>query len=138
MLNLDNVVSRIQTYVSLRTPTGRNVRSFMDWIRDHKPLTKEESSFLEHKDDFVALSDGQENGWLDGLVEDTLNWCLPDNLMRVRHDTFLEPTAAQPFSSLIYLRNFLLHPHYPIALMTNTSAFAANAASTWSYVLFSL
>ncbi|KAL8791924.1 MAG: hypothetical protein Q9195_005500 [Heterodermia aff. obscurata] len=78
----DNVVSRIQTYVSLKNPSGRNVRSFIDWIQDHKPLTKEESSFLEHKDDFVALSDGQENGWLDGLVEDTLNFWLPDNLMR--------------------------------------------------------
>ena len=96
MLNLDNVVSRIQTYVSLRNPTGRNVRSFIDWIQDHKPLTKEESSFLEHKDDFVALSDGQENGWLDGLVEDTLNFCLPDNLMRVRYHLSFESTAVQP------------------------------------------
>ena len=57
----------------------------MSWIRDHKPLTQEESTFLEHKDDFIALSDGQENGWLDGLVEDSLNWCLPSNLMKVRH-----------------------------------------------------
>lgn len=96
MSNADNVVSRIQTYVSLRNPTGRNVRSFMDWIQDHKPLSKEESSFLEHKDDFVALSDGQENGWLDGMVEDTLNFCLPDNLMRVRHHICIESTTAQP------------------------------------------
>ena len=55
----------------------------MDWIQDHKPLTSEESTFLEHKDDFVALSDGQENGWLDGVVEDSLNWCLPKNVMKV-------------------------------------------------------
>ena len=55
----------------------------MDWIQDHKPLTKEESTFLEHKDDYVALSDGQENGWLDGVVEDSLNWSLPSNIMRV-------------------------------------------------------
>ena len=79
----DEVVKRIQTYVSLRSPTSRNVRSFVDWMQDHKPLTKEESTFLEHKDDFVALSDGQENGWLDGVVEDTLNFCLPKNLMKV-------------------------------------------------------
>lgn len=81
----DNVISRIQTYVSLKSPTGRNVHSFMDWIQDHKPLTREESTFLEHKDDFVALSDGQENGWLDGIVEDSLNWCLPHNVMKVCH-----------------------------------------------------
>jgi len=84
MLVADEVVKRIQTYVTLRTPTGRNIKSFVDWIQDHKPLTKEEKSFLEHKDDFVALSDGQENGWLDGVVEDGLNWSLPSNLMRVR------------------------------------------------------
>ena len=96
MVDLDNVVSRIQTYVSLRNPTGRNVRSFMDWIRDHKPLTKEESRFLEHQDDFVALSDGQENGWLDGLVEDTLNWCLPDNLMRVSTSYLLLHSYSKP------------------------------------------
>ena len=90
------MVSRIQTYVSLKNPTGRNVRSFMDWIQDHKPLSKEESKFLEHQDDFVALSDGQENGWLDGMVEDTLNFCLPKNIMRVCHHTFVRYTAAQP------------------------------------------
>lgn len=79
----DELVSRIQTYVSLKTPTSRNVQSFMDWIKDHKPLSQEESSFLAHKDDFVALSDSQECGWLDGVIEDTLNYCLPSNLMKV-------------------------------------------------------
>lgn len=83
-LILDELVSRIQTYVSLKAPTARNVQSFMDWIQDHKPLSQEESTFLAHKDDFVALSDGQECGWLDGVVEDTLNWCLPSNLMKVQ------------------------------------------------------
>ena len=79
----DELVSRIQTYVSLKPPTLRNSQSFVDWIEDHKPLSQEESSFLAHKDDFVALSDGQECGWLDGVVEDTLNYCLPSNLMKV-------------------------------------------------------
>ena len=137
-LNLDNVVSRIQTYVSLKNPTARNVRSFMDWIQDHKPLTKEESKFLEHKDDFVALSDGQENGWLDGLVEDTLNFCLPDNLMRVRYHIFLTylRSPQPPQLRLTHPRNSLLHQHYPTARTTITSASAADAASTWSCVLF--
>ncbi|MCJ1453539.1 hypothetical protein MMC28_003886 [Mycoblastus sanguinarius] len=39
---------------------------FVHWVGDHMPLTKEESTFLEHQDDLVALSDGQECGWLDG------------------------------------------------------------------------
>ena len=80
----DELVSRIQTYVSLKAPCSRNVKSFMDWIQDHKPLVQGESTFLKHKDDFVALADGQECGWLDGVVEDTLDWFLPNKMMRVR------------------------------------------------------
>ena len=76
-------MQRIQTYVALKTPTTRNIRSFMDWIQDYKPLTKEETLFTEHKDDFVALSDGQEDGWLDGVVEGSLNLSLPSKLRRV-------------------------------------------------------
>lgn len=59
----------------------------MDWIQDHKPLVHAESAFMKHKDDFVALSDGQECGWLDGVVEDTLNWCLPGKTTKVRTPT---------------------------------------------------
>ena len=80
----DGLVSRIQTYLSLKAPTSRNARTFIDWIDDHKPLSPEESTFIQHKDDFVALSDGQESGWLDGIVEDGLSWCLPAKLMKVQ------------------------------------------------------
>ena len=52
-------------------------------MRAKKPLTPEESKFLEHTDDFVALADGQETGWLDGVVEDTMAWCIPSNVMKV-------------------------------------------------------
>ena len=83
MTTPDELIARFQTFISLKSPSHRNVASFLNWIRAHKPLTVEESSFLEHKDDFVALADGQENGWLDGVVEDCLNFFLPGNLMRV-------------------------------------------------------
>ena len=81
---LDELVSRIQTYVSLKAPNFRNTKSFMAWIQDHKPLVPSELTFRKHKDDFVALADGQECGWLDGAVEDSLDWCLPRKLVRVR------------------------------------------------------
>ena len=55
----------------------------MDWIQDHKPLVQSEMTFMKHKDDFVALSGEQESGWLDGIVEDTLAWILPQRIMRV-------------------------------------------------------
>ena len=73
--------------MSLKSPTSRNVKSFLQWIQDHKPLVQGELTFRKHKDDFVALADGQEYGWLDGVVEDTLFWCLPSRLMKVRSCT---------------------------------------------------
>ena len=79
----DELVARIQTYVKLKAPTARNVNSFMNWIKPNKPLTVEEMTFVEHKDDWVALNDGQENGWLDGVVEDILKRLLPKFLMKV-------------------------------------------------------
>ena len=66
----------------------------MDWNQDYKPLTKEESSFLEHQDDFVSLYDFQETEWLDNAVEDTLSWCLPTNIMKVRGKPDLPFTAG--------------------------------------------
>ena len=79
----DELVSRIKTYLSFKAPTSRNSKTFINWIEDHKPLSPEESAFIQRKDDFVALSDGQESGWLDGIVEDGLSWCLPLKLMKV-------------------------------------------------------
>ena len=49
-------------------------------MKNEKPLTPEERSFLGHKDDFVALASGKESGWLDGIVEDTLFKWLPNKL----------------------------------------------------------
>ena len=77
-------MSRIKTYLSLKAPSSRNAKTFVNWIEDHDPLTVEESKFIQRKDDFVALSNGQENGWLDGIVEDGLSWCLPLRAMKVR------------------------------------------------------
>ena len=77
-------MSRIQTYVSLKAPSRRNVTSFTDWFRNHKPLVQSESDFIKHPDDFVALSGEQESGWLDGIVEDTLTRILPLKIMGVR------------------------------------------------------
>lgn len=82
--HLDILVSRIRTYVSLKKPSGRDLSSFINWVWDEKPLSREESRFLEHQDDFVALSDGQEVGWLDGFVEDSMAKCIPKRLMKVR------------------------------------------------------
>lgn len=71
--------------VALQSVTQRHYNSFSTWIWDRKPLTTEETEFLKHHEDFVALADGREDGWFDGFIEDLLG-CLPRSLARVCHD----------------------------------------------------
>lgn len=106
----------------------------MDWFQDHKPLSQEESTFMEHKDDFVAISDGQECGWLDGVVEDTLNICLPSKLMKVHHPLplsrlLLQPPTPNPLTHTLSRRSSP-PPNNASAQTPTTSTSAANAAST--------
>ena len=84
----------------MKAPSSRNAKTFVDWIEDHDPLTVEESKFIQRKDDFVALSNGQENSWLDGIVEDGLSWCLPLRVMKVR--------TTSLFPRLIHLSVYLI------------------------------
>ncbi|MCJ1458454.1 hypothetical protein MMC28_008827 [Mycoblastus sanguinarius] len=83
MKQYDDMVNRIQIYVTLKAPSSRNFKSFRTWIFNEKPLTREESGFLNHRDDFVALSDERECSWLDGVVEDVLERCLPRLVMDI-------------------------------------------------------
>lgn len=50
---------------------------------NNKPVSREETSFVQHCEDFVALADGEEGGWFDGVIEDTLSY-LPCGLARVQ------------------------------------------------------
>lgn len=63
---------RLKASISLSAVTERNYHSFSRWILDKKPLTRGETDFLKHREDFVALADGQEGGWFDGFLEDVL------------------------------------------------------------------
>ena len=83
-LAADDCVRNIQLYASMRSPCSRNWNSFAAWMKNIKPLTPEEREFMNHKDDFVALADDAECGWLDGVVEDTLSGLLPKKLKDVR------------------------------------------------------
>ncbi|KAF7508635.1 hypothetical protein GJ744_009027 [Endocarpon pusillum] len=81
MKQYDDLVSRLKSYVSLKTPSSRNYNSFRSWILDRKPLTREETKFVQYGDDFVALADGAEDGCIDGMVEDVLG-CLPRSIVK--------------------------------------------------------
>ena len=72
----------MKSLVSLKEASTRNYNSFTGWILDQKPLTIKETEFIKHKEDFVALADGEELGWFDGFVEDMLT-CLPHGISKV-------------------------------------------------------
>ncbi|MCJ1267159.1 hypothetical protein MMC22_007044 [Lobaria immixta] len=77
----DDIVRRVRSFVSMKRPSKRNFKSFYDWILGIKPLSREETDFVKHGEDFVALADAEEGGWFDGVVEDCLS-CLPGGLAK--------------------------------------------------------
>ena len=44
-----------------------------NWIHNEKPLSQEESEFVDCKDDFIALCEPPEGSWFDALIEDVLS-----------------------------------------------------------------
>lgn len=101
-ISLDNLVTRIKTSLSIKPASTRNYNSFATWILDRKPLSRKETEFVKYKEDFIALSDEQEGGWLDGLVEDMLSY-LPRRLAQVYSTSHLfefERTRMQEISDV--------------------------------------
>ena len=64
--------------------TMQDFKGYKDWIVNHKPLTVEETLFLYHTGDFVHLSGGNEDSWLDDALQNGLQKILPNVVMRVR------------------------------------------------------
>lgn len=64
---------RFKTLASLKRTTSRDYQSLANWIHNEKPLSQEESEFVDAKEDFIALCEPQEGGWFDGLIEDMLS-----------------------------------------------------------------
>lgn len=64
---------RCKSLASLQRTTSRDYQSLTNWIHNEKPLSQEESEFIDCKDDFIALCEQQEGSWFDGLIEDILS-----------------------------------------------------------------
>ena len=75
---------RGQRLQSIGPPTERNHFSLFNWIWNRQPLVPSERDFIFHKDDFVTLSSGQENSWLEARVEDIVNR-IPLKKLQVGH-----------------------------------------------------
>ncbi|KAL8630262.1 hypothetical protein Q9189_004035 [Teloschistes chrysophthalmus] len=68
----DDLVRRIRSSAANPRPLERDYASLYHYIDNEKPLCREETNFVTHHDDFIALAEKQEGGWFDGVLEDML------------------------------------------------------------------
>lgn len=52
-------------------------------MRVKQPLFTSELAFLDHSSDFITLAEGQDRGWLDGIVESVVAWCASGSMLQV-------------------------------------------------------
>ncbi|KAI9729941.1 MAG: hypothetical protein M1834_006138 [Cirrosporium novae-zelandiae] len=69
----DELVTRCREFATLKRTTNRNYNSLRDWMFNEKPLSEEESEFVNCDEDFIALAEPEEGGWFDGFIEDMLS-----------------------------------------------------------------
>lgn len=77
-----DLIIRMRSFVSLPAPRPRIFKVFATWMIENKPLYSKEMSFLEQSSDLITLAEGQERGWLDGVVESLLAWCASRNILQ--------------------------------------------------------
>ncbi|MCJ1249480.1 hypothetical protein MMC30_006704 [Trapelia coarctata] len=77
-----DIVQRIKTLSTYKPASDRNYSSVSNWLHNTAPLSGEESEFIHHKADLIALTDAEEGSWLDGFVEAVL-FKLPYRFTRI-------------------------------------------------------
>ncbi|KAL9591886.1 MAG: hypothetical protein Q9179_007272 [Wetmoreana sp. 5 TL-2023] len=83
----DDLIKRIRSTVANPRPLARDYSSLYNWVEANKPLCREETKFIRHEDDIIALAEKQEGGWFDGVLEDMLGM-FPRSITRVRSSQF--------------------------------------------------
>ncbi|MCJ1286044.1 hypothetical protein MMC26_005386 [Xylographa opegraphella] len=68
-----DVVERIKSLSSYKSASTRDHTSVRNWLTNNATLSTEESEFIHHKSDLIALTDLEEGSWFDGFVEDCLS-----------------------------------------------------------------
>lgn len=90
--SLDDLISRIRSFVCLPAPGTTAVHVFATWMRVKQPLFTSELAFLDHSSDFITLAEGQDRGWLDGIVESVVAWCASGSMLQVDFPAILSTT----------------------------------------------
>jgi hypothetical protein len=67
----------------LPDPNDLDVESLGNWIDNNKPLIREESDFVNHKDDLFALAPRTDVGTLDRFVHTLLRTRIPDKFGQI-------------------------------------------------------
>lgn len=69
----DELLLRMQQIHALKTPTKRNQNSLWNAVHYSESMTASETDWIRMRMDLAAIADDAEQGWLNGLVEDSLN-----------------------------------------------------------------
>lgn len=131
-------------FASLKSPTARDQRTFVEWMYRKKPLDYEDTDFMYREDDWAALDQEQEYGLLDSIIEALAGCSFPRNvsaispiLMCITHETkrFFTPAAEQLRSNDRSLR--LMNRHRIEILVRSTLTLATITLLLMpSFVLF--
>lgn len=90
--NSDELVMRCRNLASLKKTTSRNYNSLANWMYNEKPLSREESEFIDCDEDFIALCEVSLELLPVDLAELTI-----DSLRKTAGSTELSKTAFQKF-----------------------------------------
>ena len=85
----------------MTAPAARYFTAFKSFILRDKHLLEREQGFLERKDDLVALQEGQERGWLDGIIESRMEAALPETVVHLRSSLFARVISLDDYIELI-------------------------------------
>ena len=73
---------REKKLLQVERPSSRNYKSYLNYIWNEKPLSRDEYDYVFHKDDMISLGVDSGNGWL-GPVVAIITTILPECAMKV-------------------------------------------------------
>ena len=89
---------------SCKDASARNHRSVSNWLHNNSPLSTEETEFIHHKADLIALGEREENSWFDGFVEDTLSK-IPSRFTRLLFTAQEQLDTTDDYHVRLYSKN---------------------------------
>ena len=70
---VDELLLRVKKIESMRRPSPRAQSTLFNLIHNTESLVADETEFIHYSPDLAALIPGDEHGWFNSFLEDTLN-----------------------------------------------------------------